>query len=172
MAEATGPPLVGRVVGAERSGAVIGGARAHMGCERCRGSSHSSTQKVGPMSQQSSDVTVRSRHAAVTTGADASAVIETDRILFDGRLGTQRVRVWLEPHLGGVRMLSHDIGSGLERAFGKDEIETFLEVEAVHMQNLVAALRAEWADDDAPMDAIPLPSTPATPRRRAASAPG
>ena len=83
-------------------------------------------------------------------------MIETEQILFDGRLGTQRVRVWLEPHRGGFRLLSHDIGSCLEHAFGKDELETFLEVDAVHLPNLVAALRAERTDDDAPMDAIEL----------------
>ncbi len=101
-------------------------------------------------------VFVRPRHAAVATRTDADAVIETERILFDDRIGTQRVRVWLEPWAGGIRLLSHDIGPALERVFGKDEIETFLEVDAVHMPNLVAGLHAEWTDADAPMDAIEL----------------
>ena len=35
------------------------------------------------------------------------------------------------------------MGSGLESAFGKSEIETFLEVDAQHMPNLTSALRAE-----------------------------
>lgn len=97
-----------------------------------------------------------SRHAVVAFGTDADAVIGTERLLFDGRLGTQRVRVWLEPWAGGIRLLSHDIGPALERVFGTDEIETFLEVDALHMPNLVAALRAERTDADAPMDAIEL----------------
>ena len=53
-------------------------------------------------------------------------------------------------------MASHDIGPGLEHFFGKDEIETYLEVDAVHLPNLTAALRAEPTDPDAPMDAIEL----------------
>ena len=84
-------------------------------------------------------------------------MIETQRVLFAGRLGNQRVRVWLEPHAGAIRMLSHDIGSGLELAFGKDEIETFLEIEAAHVPNLAAALRAERSEPiAAPKDAIEL----------------
>ena len=83
-------------------------------------------------------------------------MIETERLLFDGRLGPQRVRVWLEPWAGGIRLLSHDIGPALERVYGKEEIETFLELDAVHVPHLVAALRAERTDDDAPMDAIRL----------------
>jgi len=35
-------------------------------------------------------------------------------------------------------------------------IETYLEVDAVHLPNLTAALRAERTDPDAPMDAIEL----------------
>ncbi len=101
-------------------------------------------------------LSVRPRHAAVATRTDADAVIETERVLFDGRIGTQRVRVWLEPWAGGIRLLSHDIGPALERVFGKDEIETFLEVDALHMPNMVAALRAQWTDADAPMDAMEL----------------
>lgn len=96
------------------------------------------------------------RRAVVAFETDADAVIGTERLLFQGRLGTQRVRVWLEPWAGGIRLLSHDIGPALEPVFGKDEIETFLPVDAVHMPNLVAALRAERTDDDAPMDAVEL----------------
>jgi hypothetical protein len=83
-------------------------------------------------------------------------VIETERVRFEGRLGTQWVRVWLEYRAGSVVLASHDIGPGLEHAFGKDEIETHLEVDAVHLPNLTAALRAERTDPDAPMDAIEL----------------
>lgn len=81
----------------------------------------------------------------------------TDEImLFDGRLGTQRVRVWLERRAGGLALLSHDIGPGLEHAFGTDDLETFLEVDAVHVPSLTAALRADWTDATAPMDPIEL----------------
>ena len=83
-------------------------------------------------------------------------MIETERVLFEGRTGGQRVRVWLEYRTGSLMLASHDIGPGLERFFGKDEIETYLEVEAVHLPNLTAALSAERTDPDAPMDAIEL----------------
>lgn len=83
-------------------------------------------------------------------------MIETERVLFEGRLGTQWVRVWLENRAGGIMLASHDIGRGLERVFGKDEIETYLEVDAVHVPNLTAALRTEWTDATAPMDPIEL----------------
>ncbi len=81
----------------------------------------------------------------------------TDKImLFDGRLGRQRVRVWLERRAGGFALLSHDIGPGLDMPSGTDDLETFLEVDAVHVPNLTAALRAEWTDATAPMDPIEL----------------
>lgn len=83
------------------------------------------------------------RQAAVAFETDADVVIETDRVLFDGRLGSQRVRVWLEYRAGSILLASHDIGPGLEPVFGKGEIETYLEVDAVHLPNLTAALRAE-----------------------------
>lgn len=83
-------------------------------------------------------------------------MIGTEGLLFDGRLGTQRVLVWLEPWAGGIRLLSHDIGPALERVFGKDDIETILEIDALHVPNLVTALRAERTDDAAPMDAMEL----------------
>ena len=83
-------------------------------------------------------------------------MIETERVLFDGRLGTQQVRVWFEYRAGSIVLASHDIGPGPERFFGKDEIETYLEIDAVHLPNLTAALRAERTDPDAPMDAIEL----------------
>jgi hypothetical protein len=83
-------------------------------------------------------------------------VIDTERVLFEGRLGTQWVRVWLEYRAGSIVLASHELGPGLEQFFGKDEIETYLEVDAVHLPNLTAALRAERTDPDAPMDAIEL----------------
>ena len=62
----------------------------------------------------------------------------------------------MESRAGTLALASHDIGPGLERFFGKDEIETYLEVDAVHLPNLTAALRAERTDPDAPIDAIEL----------------
>ena len=67
-------------------------------------------------------------------------------VLFDGRLGTQQVRVWLESRGGGILLLSHDMGPALERAFGSDEIETFLEIDATHLPALAAALGGGSAD--------------------------
>ena len=58
-------------------------------------------------------------------------MIETQRLLFDGRLGSQRVRVRLERSGGAIRLCSHDIGPALEHAFDTDEIETRLEVDAL-----------------------------------------
>ena len=83
-------------------------------------------------------------------------MIETERVLFEGRLGTEWVRVWLEYRAGSIVLASHDIGPELEPVFGKDEIETYLEVDAAHLPNLTAALRAEQTDPDASMDAIEL----------------
>ena len=83
-------------------------------------------------------------------------MIETERVLFEGRLGTQQVRVWMEYRAGSIVLASHDIGPGLEHAFGKDEIETYLEVDAVHLPNLTAALRADWTTRNKPMDAMGL----------------
>jgi hypothetical protein len=72
----------------------------------------------------------------------------TDEIvLFGGQLDTQRVRVWLQRRAdGGIALLSHDIGPKLEFAFGTDEIETFLEIEAAQLPALAAALGDPAAD--------------------------
>ena len=83
-------------------------------------------------------------------------MIDTERVLYDGTIGTQRVRVWLEPRGGGIGLFSHDMGSGLEAAFGKSEIETFLEVDAQHMPSLTAALRAERPASDEALTAMEL----------------
>ena len=83
-------------------------------------------------------------------------MIETERVLFEDRLGSHRVRIWLEPSAGDIRLLSHEIGAGLERFFGRDEIETFFKVDAVHVPKLIAAMRAERTDEDPPLDAIEL----------------
>jgi hypothetical protein len=62
-------------------------------------------------------------------------------VLFAGEIGTQRVRVWLEPAEGGGFMLnSHDIGPGLERFFGDTEIETFLTVRAEQLPKVAQVL--------------------------------
>ena len=83
-------------------------------------------------------------------------MIGTERVLFEGRLGTQWVRVWLEYRAGSIVLASHDIGPALEPVFGKDEIETYLEVEAVHLANLTAALYVDRTDRNASMNAIDL----------------
>ena len=67
-------------------------------------------------------------------------------VLFDGRLGTQSVRVWLESRGGGIALLSHDIGPGLEHAFGTDDLETFLEIDATELRSLAAALSDATGD--------------------------
>ena len=69
-----------------------------------------------------------------------------EAVLFDGQLRTQRVRVWLEWRGGGIAVLSHDIGPALECAFGTDDIETFLEIDAPHVPALAAALGEGSAD--------------------------
>ena len=75
-----------------------------------------------------------------TTANPATGSHETDEIvLYGGQLGTQLVRVWLERR-GGIALMSHDIGSGLESPFGSSDIETFLEVDAVDLRPLAAAL--------------------------------
>ncbi len=67
--------------------------------------------------------------------------------LFGGELGTQRLRVWLERTArGGIALLSHDIGPGLEHAFGTGELETFLEIDAADLPALAAALGHAGAD--------------------------
>ncbi len=68
-------------------------------------------------------------------------------VLFAERIDTQRVCVWLErTPAGGIALLSHDIGPRLEHAFGTDEIETFLEIDAARLPALAAALGEATAD--------------------------
>ncbi len=78
--------------------------------------------------------------------SDASTVMTHEAVLFDRQLGTQRVRVWLERRGGGIAVLSHEIGPALEFAFGTDEIETFLEIDAADTPALAAALGGGPAD--------------------------
>ena len=61
-------------------------------------------------------------------------------VLFSGEIGTQRVRVCLEPADGGFMLNSHDIGPGLERFFGDTEIETYLTVRAEQLPRLAELL--------------------------------
>lgn len=63
-----------------------------------------------------------------------------ETVLFSGELGTQRVRVWLQPEGGGVALNSHDIGPGLEPFFGEDEIETFLTIRPTQLAQLARLL--------------------------------
>lgn len=62
-------------------------------------------------------------------------------VLFAGEIGTQRVRVWLQPaEDGGFMVNSHDIGPGLERFFGDTEIETYLTVRAEQLPQVAQVL--------------------------------
>ena len=78
----------------------------------------------------------------------------SERILFQGRIGGQRLRVWATDAGGGLRILTHEMGPALESAFGKDEIETFLEIDAADTATLVAAVRGELTKPPASSDAI------------------
>lgn len=80
----------------------------------------------------------------------------SERVLFDGSVGREHVRVWLDAPGSGIRLLSHDIGPGLEHAFGKDELETFLEIDGAHLAAVTAALRAERTEPDPPTDVLDL----------------
>ncbi len=67
----------------------------------------------------------------------------TDEVLvFEGREGGDWVRVWLEPDADGIAMKTHEIGSGIERNFGKEDLETILVVEFRYLPTLVEALQA------------------------------
>lgn len=68
-------------------------------------------------------------------------------VLFGGQLDTQSVLVWLERRPGGgIGLLSHDMGSGLESPFGSSEIETFLEIDPEQLAALATALGDATAD--------------------------
>ena len=77
---------------------------------------------------------------AVTTKAQPVRVVRGEVVLFDGALGSQHVRVWLERRGGGIALLSHDIGPALERGLGTDDLETFLEIRAAHVDTLCSLL--------------------------------
>ena len=81
-------------------------------------------------------------------------MIETQRVIFEGRIGSQWLRVWLENRAGSIVLASHDMGPGLDPVFGTDEIETYLEIDPVHVPNLTALLRGDGTDANAPMDVL------------------
>jgi hypothetical protein len=97
------------------------------------------------------ELVVVDRHAQIVGGPrDSSGVAPmTPRAtLFDGRLGSQRVIVWLDDSgEGGIQLGSHDIGRGLEAAFGRDEIETYLTLGAVDVGIVVQRLATELGAD-------------------------
>jgi hypothetical protein len=70
-------------------------------------------------------------------------VIATDLVLFDGRIGSQRLYVCVDWQGTSLGLMTHEMGPALENAFGKDEIETWLLVEPSHLHRLTDALRAE-----------------------------
>jgi hypothetical protein len=81
----------------------------------------------------------------------------TDEIvLFDGQLGSQSVHVWLEARGAGIALNSQDIGPALESAFGSDEVETFLEIDAADIPTLTALLAAEHPIANTPGDPLEL----------------
>jgi len=61
-------------------------------------------------------------------------------VLFDGRIGTQSVHVWLEWRAGDLLMSSQELGPALEPYFGENESEVFLTVEAAQLPQLARAL--------------------------------
>ena len=67
-------------------------------------------------------------------------LVDHEIVLFSGRLGTQTVRVWLEPNGSGVSLLSHDIGPALEASFGAEDIETFLTIRGENLPRLADLL--------------------------------
>lgn len=77
-------------------------------------------------------------------------------VLFDAKLGTQHVRVWIEADGSGLRIMSHDIGPALVPSFGKGELAVFLEVDAAQLPAVRAALLAERTDPAAPEDEVQL----------------
>lgn len=77
-----------------------------------------------------------------------------DVVLFDAKLGTQQVRVWIEADESGIRVVSHEMGPGLMQTVGKSELAAFLEAEADQLPTIRAALLAERTDATAPEGAL------------------
>lgn len=61
-------------------------------------------------------------------------------VLFDGRVGSQWMHIWLEWRGGDVVLSSQELGPALVPYFGEEEIEVFLTVEAAHLPQLARAL--------------------------------
>jgi hypothetical protein len=80
--------------------------------------------------------------------------VTDDVVLFEAKLGTQQVRVWIESDSSGIKIVSHDIGPALESTFGKSEVAAFLEVDAADVPAVRIALQQErmsdqtWTDDE------------------------
>lgn len=63
--------------------------------------------------------------------------------LFDGRVGEDHAQVWLEVHGGGLTLRTQEWGTGVERNFGFDTIETWLTIGESASIELAAAVRDE-----------------------------
>lgn len=63
--------------------------------------------------------------------------------LFDGRVGEDVAQVWLEVHGGGLTLRTQEWGTGIERNFGFDTIETWLTIDESAMIRLASAVREE-----------------------------
>lgn len=64
-----------------------------------------------------------------------------EHILFEGHEGSEWVRVWMAVDAGGIAIRSHDIGPGVERNFGREDLETILVIGAAELPALFSALR-------------------------------
>jgi hypothetical protein len=76
--------------------------------------------------------------------------VTDDVVLFEAKLGTQQVRVWIEADEAGLKLMSHDVGPALQASFGKSELAVFLEVDAEQLPAVRAALLAERTDPAGP----------------------
>jgi hypothetical protein len=68
---------------------------------------------------------------------------EREITLFDGQIGDDHAQVWLELHGDGLTLRTQEWGSGIERNFGFDTIETWLAVGESASTELAAAVRDE-----------------------------
>jgi hypothetical protein len=86
-------------------------------------------------------------------------VSSSEITLFDGRVGEDVARVWLELHGGGLTLRTHEWGTGIERNFGFDTIETWLTIDGSALTRLASAVREEAtsvAEATGPADVIRL----------------
>ena len=63
--------------------------------------------------------------------------------LFDARVGEDHAQVWLKVHGGGLTLRTQEWGSGIERNFGFDTIETWLTIDESAMLRLASAVQEE-----------------------------